>query len=82
MSLMNTLFFAAVLMGDAIAQTPAFEVVSVKPLAPKDHFGPQLGCTGDRFESARPLREVLMWAFDVKPYQLIGVPDWEPSGHE
>jgi uncharacterized protein (TIGR03435 family) len=84
---MKTLFFAAVLVGSAMAQVPAFEIVSVKPLGPKDHFGPQLGCGGERFESARPLRELLMWVFDVKPYQLIGVPDWDPrvmrdaSGH-
>jgi uncharacterized protein (TIGR03435 family) len=75
---MKTLFVAALLVAGAMAQTPAFEVVSVKPLAPKDHFGPQLGCTGERFESARTLREVLIWAFDVKPYQLIGIPDWDP----
>ena len=62
-----------------MAEAPAFEVVSVKPLGPKDHFGPQLGCTGDRFESARPLAELLGWVFDVRPYeQLIGIPDWDP----
>ncbi len=61
-----------------MAQTPAFDVVSVKPLGPKDHVGPQLGCTGERFESALPLRNLLMWVFDVKPYQLIGIPDWDP----
>ena len=75
---MKAVFFAALLVAGAMAQTPAFDVVSVKPLAPKDHFGPQLGCTGERFESARTLREVLIWAFDVKPYQLIGIPDWDP----
>ncbi len=75
---MRTLFFAVLLAAGAMAQTPAFDVVSVKPLGPKDHFGPQLGCTGERFESARPLTEVLIWAFDVEPYQLIGIPDWDP----
>jgi uncharacterized protein (TIGR03435 family) len=74
----KTLLFAALLVASAMAQTPAFDVVSVKPLGPKDHFGPQLGCTGERFESARPLIEVLNWAFDVEPYQLIGIPDWDP----
>jgi uncharacterized protein (TIGR03435 family) len=74
----RTLFLATLLAASALAQIPAFEVVSGKPLGPKDHFGPQLGCRGERFESARPLTEVLIWAFDVEPYQLIGIPDWAP----
>jgi uncharacterized protein (TIGR03435 family) len=57
-----------------MGQTPAFEVVSVKPLGPKDDSGLQ----GERFESARPLLELLIWVFDVKPYQLIRIPDWAP----
>jgi uncharacterized protein (TIGR03435 family) len=75
---MRTLFFAVLLAASAMAQTPAFDVVSVKPLGPKDHFGPQLGCTGERFESALPLRNLLTWVFDVKPDQLIGIPEWDP----
>ena len=62
-----------------VSCVPSLDVVSVKPLGPKDHFGPQLGCTGERFESARPLIEVLIWVFDVEPYQLIGIPDWDPK---
>jgi bla regulator protein blaR1 len=74
---MRPLIFAVLLAADAMAQTPAFEVVSVKPLGPKDHLG-QLGCTGERFESALPLRELLRWVFDVKSDQFLGIPDWDP----
>jgi hypothetical protein len=91
---MRTLFFAALLVTGVVAQTPAFDVVSVKPLGLKNHIGPQLGCTGERFESAPTLTEVLIWFKDRyktiahrEPREtpvyvlMVARTDREPDGH-
>jgi uncharacterized protein (TIGR03435 family) len=60
------------------AQAPVFEVTSVRPRSPGDHFN-DFGCSpSGRFVSGGPLREVLLWAYTIKPYQLVGLPDWDP----
>jgi uncharacterized protein (TIGR03435 family) len=71
--------FATIAVVAALAQTPpAFEVASVKPRKNGDGFN-AFGCSPNgRFVSGGPLREVLLWAFAIKPYQLVGLPDWDP----
>src|ERR1700730_4580471 len=63
----------------AHGQAPAFDVTSVKfnKLAPRErHY--EFGCSpGGRFASTGlGLRSALFWAFDMKLFQVMGVPSW------
>jgi uncharacterized protein (TIGR03435 family) len=59
----------------------AFEVVSIKPsqFVPPPHG--QRSCSpGGRFVSVdMPMKDSVMWAYDVKFYQISEVPDWFDS---
>src|ERR1700733_6807767 len=58
-----------------------FEVVSIKPsqFVPPPHG--QRNCSpGGRFVSVdMPMKDAVMWAYDVKFYQISEVPDWFDS---
>jgi uncharacterized protein (TIGR03435 family) len=64
------------------AQTPAtsleFEVASIKLNDPSETVGGRLELLpGGRFATTNfPLRAVILRAYDVKDYQLLGAPDW------
>jgi uncharacterized protein (TIGR03435 family) len=63
-------------------QAPAFEVTSVKfnKLPPRERHV-EFGCSpGGRFASTGlGLRSALFWAFDMKLFQVTGVPGWIDS---
>lgn len=69
----------AILTASAVyAQTPAFEVTSVKSnkLPPRERHV-EFGCAGGRFTSmGQGLRNALFWAFDTRPFQVTGLPGW------
>src|ERR1700689_5311450 len=60
-------------------QSPAFEVTSVKfnRLPPRERHL-ELSCSpGGRFVSAGlGLRNAFFWAFDMRPFQVTGLPGW------
>ena len=64
------------------AQTPAasleFEVASIKLIDPSESAGGRLELLpGGRFAATNvPLRTVILRAYDVKDYQLLGAADW------
>lgn len=62
-----------------VCAQPSFDVVSVRPRGPDDH-GPALAtCSPNgRFLSQGPIRQLLLWAYNIKPFQLSGVPSWDP----
>lgn len=59
----------------------SFEVASVRPLGPVERALKTYRCdtASGRFTNAGPMRQVILWAFDMKPYQLVGMPDWDPT---
>ena len=75
---MRTLLLAAMMLPGR-GQTPAFDVTSVRPRTNAEH-GPMIyNCTpGGRFTNAGPMRQVILWAYGIKPYQLVGMPEWDP----
>ena len=73
----------ALLSIPAFAQTPVFEVATIKPAPP---LNPQMILSGAmrigmRVEAGRvdigfaSLRDLIMWAYEVKPFQVSG-PEW------
>jgi uncharacterized protein (TIGR03435 family) len=63
----------------ASSQTPAFDVTSVRPV--KFVSGQprkiEFGCSNGRFVSfGVGLRQALLWAYDVRFYQVENVPPW------
>jgi uncharacterized protein (TIGR03435 family) len=58
------------------AKLPRFEVASVKPGDPNSDFG-RIGLPPGRFSQQNlPLATAILWAFDIKPYQLaMPLPD-------
>jgi uncharacterized protein (TIGR03435 family) len=62
------------------AQTPAFEVATIKPGDPGDHrkmFGLQ---PGGRFSASNvTVKELVIFAYDLKDQQLSGGPGWANS---
>ena len=60
--------------------TPAFEVASVRPRTNAEHGPLTYDCAPNgRFTNAGPLRAVILWAYDINPYQLVGMPSWDPT---
>lgn len=80
-------FLTVAILAPVFAQTPAaqtpaapaFEVTSVRPRGAADHGPAVSSCSNGRFVSLGPLRGLLLWAYNLKPYQLVGVPDWDPT---
>jgi uncharacterized protein (TIGR03435 family) len=74
------------LAASAVGQRPpepgqGFEVVSIKPsqFVPPPH-GERNCSAGGRFVSIdMPMKDSVMWAYDVKFYQISEVPDWFDS---
>ncbi len=69
-----------ILASGLFAQPPVFETASIKP-APADSqcsngslIGPMPG-GGLRVECL-PLKNILMWAYDIQDYQVSGGPSW------
>jgi uncharacterized protein (TIGR03435 family) len=73
---------AVAILSPAFAQAqsaPAFDVASVRPRTAADHGPAMSSCSNGHFVSLGPIRALLLWAYDLKPYQLVGVPDWDPT---
>jgi uncharacterized protein (TIGR03435 family) len=60
------------------ADTPAFEVVSVKPSTTSGHYGiGMFPYPGGRVEASYvPVEYLIQQAFDVQPFQISGAPRW------
>jgi len=90
------LSFALVVTSFGFAQTPApkSDVTSVKPFVPPaitvrmfadgtpDNRFAGPGCTGGRFYARIMTQPIILWAYDVKYYQLSGMPDWKGESWE
>jgi uncharacterized protein (TIGR03435 family) len=61
-----------------LAQSYAFEVASVKPAKPDNPPGQGVSrAPGGRFNAVNtPLRFLILYAYQIQGYQLIGAPDW------
>lgn len=60
----------------AVDANPSFEVATIKPTKPGGP-GPAFLVRGNRFQTlGTTLNEIIGFAFDVHPKQLIGAPDW------
>ncbi len=79
---MRTPILSLVLLAaGAFGQRPVFEVVSIKPsqFTPPPH-GQRSCSAGGRFVSIdMPMKDSVMWAYDVKFFQISEVPDWFDS---
>src|SRR3982750_2922514 len=64
-------------VGDA---KPAFDVVSIRPHNPNDHTGGWSNRGGRQTIIATTPLVLIMSAFNLHEYEVIGAPDW--SGHE
>lgn len=71
---------AGILAAGLFAQSPVFEVASIKPSAPGGH-GMSISTTkGGRFTTENvPLRNLIMFAWDVRSFQVTGGPGWVSS---
>jgi uncharacterized protein (TIGR03435 family) len=73
----TNLVLALILASSVHAQTPAFEVASVKvnTLPPRERRT-EFGCSpGGRFVSmGQGVQSALLWAFNMKPFQVTGLP--------
>jgi uncharacterized protein (TIGR03435 family) len=61
---------------------PKFEVTSVRQvkIVAGQRRNVQFGCSNGRFASlGQGLRRILLWAFDVKPFQIATWPPWTDS---
>src|SRR5262245_29202436 len=61
-----------------LAQTYVFEAASVKPAKPDNAPGQGVSrAPGGRFTAVNaPLRFLILYAYQLQSYQLIGAPDW------
>ena len=61
-----------------LAQSYAFEAASVKPAKPDNPPGQGVSrAPGGRFTAVNaPLRFLILYAYQIQGYQLIGAPDW------
>jgi uncharacterized protein (TIGR03435 family) len=90
------LLLIAALVSTALAQTPAFEVASVKqhavtygmirrPWSPNIQCAPiaRCGIAGNKFnDEVASLTDLIMDAYSVRRYQITGLPSWGDSGHD
>lgn len=68
---MRLALIVALISTSTPAQTPAFEVVSVKPSANMQSDPRHLGCSGATFvASGQFVQSIIQWAYDVQPLQL------------
>ena len=76
----RTCALAVVLLGatSLLAQSYTFEVASVKPARPDNPPGQGLSrAPGGRFTAVNaPVRFLILYAYQLQGYQLIGAPDW------
>jgi uncharacterized protein (TIGR03435 family) len=64
-------------LGLAAQSSPSFDVVSVKQNHSVGESGRISGPTPGRFTIANtPLRFIILYAFDLRDHQLVGVPEW------
>jgi uncharacterized protein (TIGR03435 family) len=94
-ALQLTLFVTFGTLHAQSAMPPAFEVASVKqdtrhsfvrrPWSPNIDCGPiaKCGIIGDRFnDEFASLTDLIMDAYKVRRYQVLGLPDWGDTGHD
>jgi uncharacterized protein (TIGR03435 family) len=69
---------AVVAATSLLAQSYAFEAASVKPARPDNPPGQGVSrAPGGRFTAVNaPLRFLILYAYQLQAYQLIGAPDW------
>ena len=76
---------AASFIAFAFAQSPTFEVASIKPTAPGGPGGGMIGirmAPGGRFEATGVTAKLLIGqAYDVRDFQISGGPGWMTSDH-
>src|SRR5690348_6994921 len=78
---MRCLLSTLLIAGCALAQSPTFEVASIKPAAPQDAGRLMIRMGGDpgRIDYKHvPLRLLIANAYDVKDFQIVA-PDWMSS---
>jgi len=74
----NLALFGVTVFAQVLA--PTFEVASVRPLPVAYRGALSYNCTpGGLFTNAGPIRGVILWAYNIKPYQLLGMPSWDPT---
>ncbi len=65
-----------------VVPAPAFEVTSVKPYQSGQIPSLELTCAKGRFVArGSRLGPTLWWAYDIKPNQVVGSPDWVESAY-
>jgi uncharacterized protein (TIGR03435 family) len=66
------------LYGEQKTDSPAFEVVNIKPFRSPPPLWQLPSCRGNRFLSRdSPIRDIAQWAYGVRPFQFTGKwPSW------
>ncbi len=81
-ALMVTALFANVGQTHAQAQTPSFDVASIKPSAPNDRGFTVYTDVGGGITLANfTLKDLIAFAWDVRDFQISGGPGWINSTH-
>src|ERR1700730_2509636 len=71
--------------GQSVPSAPSFEVASIKAIQmPSGPGGPRIGVQispGGRVNAVSSLRNLVMYAYDVKDYQISEAPQWTRSDY-
>ena len=75
----RTLTAAVLAVGSALAQVPKrFDVATIKPYAVYDGSFMIRPQPGGKFSAVGvTLQMLVMWAYNVKAFQILGAPRWE-----
>jgi len=70
-------FLTVAILAPVFGQTPAFDVISVKPYVVGSRRGANVGCSNERFLSyGFPLVATIQFAYGLREFQVPKMPSW------
>lgn len=72
---------AACLIAVSLAQSQTFEVASVKPSSPTEQWGYRFAPGGRTILTGFRVRDMIMLAWHIQDFRLIGANGWMESEH-
>ena len=74
---MRAVAIFTLLTDELLAQTPGFEVASIRPTGPDERCGTVEPLPGGGLRvCGLALKTIVTWAYDVQDYQVVGGPSW------
>jgi uncharacterized protein (TIGR03435 family) len=75
--MMRAVAILTLLAAALLAQTPGFEVASIRPTGPDERCGTIEPLPGGGLRvCGLALKTIVTWAYDVQDYQVVGGPSW------